>query len=84
MAWNPPRVGSKERQKMPRHAFLVPSQRKYPYKVKRGGRWVVSERGLMAAYRRAIMQGNTSVRNSAARKLNTIRKRQGKKPVGRK
>jgi len=84
MAWNPPKVGSKRREQMPRSAFLVPSQRKYPYKVKRGDRWVESPQGLMAAYRRAILQGNQSVKRQAQARLNKIRKRQGKPPIGRK
>jgi len=44
--WNPPPVGSKKREEMPSHAFLLPSKRKFPFKVKRNGRWVVSCEGL--------------------------------------
>ena len=78
MAWRPPRQGTKARRAMPRSAFLVPGQRKYPFKVKRGGRWVASPQGLMAAYKRASQQGNRRVRAEALRRLNPIRKRQGK------
>ena len=80
--WRPPKVGSKARQKMPRSVFLIPSQRKYPYKVKRGNRWVATEQGLMAAYRRAILQKNAHVKNRARAKLNKLRKDKGKPPVG--
>ncbi|MCL1924277.1 MAG: hypothetical protein FWF50_01680 [Defluviitaleaceae bacterium] len=62
MAWNPPKQNTKARKEMPRSAFLIPSQRKYPYKVKRGNRWFASEQGLMAAYKRAAQQGNRGVR----------------------
>lgn len=76
--WNPPSQGSRARKAMPRSAFLKPSVRKYPYKTKRGGRWVASERGLMAAYKRAGQQGDAAVKAAALRKLNPIRKAKGK------
>jgi len=79
--WHPPGIGSKARRNMPRSAFLVPSQRKYPYKTKRGGRWVASERGLMAAYKRAKQQHNEPVAAAALRKLNPIRKGKGKETL---
>lgn len=81
MAWSPPPVGSKERNEMPRSAFLDPANRRYPYKVKRGGEWVESEEGLMAAYRRAIIQGDRSIRDKALEKLNRIRRREGKEEL---
>ena len=80
--WRAPGTGTRARKAMPRSAFLLPGSRKYPYKVKRKGVWVASEKGLMAAYRRAAQQGNTSVKNQARAKLNRIRKRKGKPPVG--
>jgi len=80
--WSPPAQGTKARQRMPRSAFLVPGSRKYPYKVRRGGKWVTSERGLMAAYKRAAQQGAIGVKREAMDKLNRIRKRKGKPPVG--
>lgn len=83
MAWKPPSVGSRARERMPRHAFLVPSQRKYPYKIRRGGRYVVSDAGLLAAYRRAILQKNQNVKNKARRLLNARRRRQGKPLIGK-
>lgn len=79
--WNPPRAGSRAREQMPRHAFLRPQTRTYPFKVQRGGRWVTSERGLMAAYRRAILQGRRDIARDALRRLNPIRRRQGKAPL---
>jgi hypothetical protein len=77
-AWNPPAQGTTARKEMPRSAFLEPSVRKYPYKVRRNGRWVISDRGLVAAYRRAAQQGNKTVMNKALRILNRRRKTQGK------
>lgn len=81
IAWNPPRAGSEERESMPRSAFLDPEGRRYPFKVKRNGVWVESEEGLMAAYRRAIIEGETSIRNKALEKLNRIRRREGKEEL---
>lgn len=81
MAWNPPRVGSEEREKMPRSAFLDPEGRRYPFKVKRNGEWVESEEGLMAAYRRAIIQGETDIRDKALARLNRIRRKKGKEEL---
>jgi len=63
---------------MPSHAFLKPGMKKYPYKVKRGGRWVTSEQGLMAAYKRARQQGDSGTASKALSKLNPIRKAKGK------
>ena len=80
--WKAPAVGSKARKKMPKSAFLLPGTRKYPYKVYRDGRWQESEKGLMAAYRRAILQGNQNVKAKARAKLNKIRKKKGKPPIG--
>ena len=76
--WRAPGQGTRARQQMPRHAFLQPTTRKYPYKVKRGNRWVASERGLMAAYKRASQHGATATRNKALRLLNPIRAKKGK------
>ena len=81
--WNPPAQGTRARAAMPKSAFLVPSLRRYPFKVLRNGRWTVSEQGLMAAYRRAAQQGETWIKNKARAKLNRIRTQKGKPPVGR-
>lgn len=72
-SWNPPPIGSRKRDEMPSHAFLVPSQKKYPYKKLVNGEWKISCAGLLAAYRRAIMNGDTSVSEKAKR----IAKRSG-------
>ena len=72
--WHPPAQGTKARKAMPRSAFLVPSQRKYPFKVKRGGRWVTSPVGLRQAYKAARFQGNTTVMNKARKKLKAMGK----------
>lgn len=72
-SWKPPPIGSKKRDEMPSHAFLVPSQKKYPYKKLVNGEWKISCAGLLAAYRRAIMNGDTSVSEKAKR----IAKRSG-------
>lgn len=82
--WNPPPAGSKKRKEMPKSAFLQPEKRLYPFKEKKDGEWKVSECGLMAAYRRSILQGTPSVTAKAKKKLNPIRKKKGKEPIGKK
>ncbi|MGC8903436.1 MAG: hypothetical protein ACP5KD_08905 [Fervidobacterium sp.] len=72
-SWNPPPIGSNKRQEMPAHAFLLPSQKKYPYKKYVNGEWKISCAGLLAAYRRAIMNGYTEV----SQKAKNIAKRSG-------
>jgi hypothetical protein len=82
--WKPAAQGTKKRKAMPKSAFLVTEQRKYPYKVKRGDKWVISEQGLMSAYKRASQQHDAPVRAKALTKLNKIRRAKGKKAVGKK
>ena len=65
MAWNPPGQGTKKREAMPASCFLLPGQKKYPFKVKRAGKWVPSRSGLMAALKRAAQQKNTAVEAKA-------------------
>ena len=79
--WKAPPVGSSAREDLPAHVFLNPSQRKYPYKVYRNGKWEISYRGIMAAYRRAIMQGDRAIRDKAKRILNRLRKEKGLEPL---
>jgi len=81
--WKPPRVGSKARAKIPKHAFLLPATRRFPFKSKdpKTGRYIADTTGLMAAYRRAILQGNRVVARKALSKLNPIRVKQGKKKL---
>ena len=62
---NIPPVGSKKREEMPSHVFLDPANKRYPYKKYVNGEWKVSCAGLLAAYRRANMQGHTSIANKA-------------------
>ena len=59
--WNPPAQGSAARDKMPASAFLDSKNRKYPYKVKRDGKWVPSKAGLQAAKSRAAQQHKTAL-----------------------
>jgi len=44
--WNPPKIGSEKRQQMPPSAFLLPKERKFPYKKKVNGQWKISCEGL--------------------------------------
>lgn len=67
-AWNPPAQGSKEREEMPSHAFLLPSERKFPYKKKVNGQWQISCEGLKQAITRAQQHGYKSV-EARARQL---------------
>ena len=80
--WKAP-TSKKARRAMPASAFLKDgTQRKYPYKVYRGGKWIPSERGLVAAYKRAAQQGDKAVMAKAKRIADPIRKRKGKPPLG--
>jgi hypothetical protein len=67
-------VGSSKREEMPSHVFLLGKQRKYPVKLKSGGGWSYSPRLLLAAARRARMQGKPSL----ASRADAIRARLGK------
>lgn len=69
--WNPPAQGSNARDKMPASAFLDSKNKKYPYKVKKGGKWVPSKVGLNAAKSRAAQQHKTSL----VKKADNIMKR---------
>ena len=59
--WSPPKAGTKKRAAMPRSAFFRPASKKYPYRVKRGGKWVPSRAGVASALVRASAQGATDV-----------------------
>jgi len=50
---------------MPEHAFLKPKEKKYPYKKFVDGNRKISCAGLLAAYRRAIMNGDTAISQKA-------------------
>ena len=66
--------GHADREEMPASAFLEPTSRKYPVKEARDGKWVYSRNLLLAAARRARMQGHE---NLAAR-ADAIRRREFK------
>lgn len=70
MSWNPPAQGTKKRNAMPSTAFLEPKSKKYPYKVKKKGKYVPSKQGLQAAKRRAAQQGRKDLVAKADRLLN--------------
>lgn len=60
------RVGSKHREEEPEDVFLEPKEREYPVKVKRrSGKWEYSHTLLVAAARRARMEGKESLANHA-------------------
>ena len=59
------RVGSVHREDMPADVFLEPGERKYPVKVKRDGKWVYSEKLLVAAAREARMHGREDIAGRA-------------------
>jgi len=57
---------SKEkRAKVPAHVFLLPEERKFPYKRWRNGRWVISCADLRDAIRLAAIHGYRKVRQKA-------------------
>jgi len=51
----------KERAKVPAHVFLLPSERKFPYKRWRNGEWVISCADLRDAIRLAAAHGYRKV-----------------------
>ena len=61
-----------EREDQPASAFLEPESRKYPVKVKRGGKWEYDKDLLVAAAREARMHDHAEL----ASKADTIRKRE--------
>lgn len=63
--WNPPKQGSSKREEMPSHAFLLPKERKFPFKKKVNGKWVISCEGLRQAIVRAQQHGYASVLKKA-------------------
>jgi len=58
-------AGSSKREEMPSHVFLLGAQRKYPVKLKSGDKWAYSPRLLLAAARRARMQGRSDLASRA-------------------
>lgn len=66
--WSPPPVGSKARENFPSWGFLKPEEKKYPFIVKKGGKWYVSCAGLLAAYRRALMNRDSTIAAKAVSK----------------
>lgn len=75
------RVGSAERKRWPRSAFLRPGARKYPVVERRGGKLVRTERAAGAARKRAILQKNKAVEREARTLENRFRRRRGAKPI---
>ena len=65
MAWDPPKQGTKAREKMNSTAFLDQKNKRYPWK--KNGK--PSKQGLMAAYKRARQQGDSAIAAKAARLL---------------
>lgn len=66
------------REDMPASAFLLSSERKYPVKEHRDGEWKYTRNLLLAAARRARMEGRTDL----ARRADAIREREFGKPEG--
>ena len=64
MAWNP---NKKKREEMPSSCFLKPGERKYPWKVKRNGKWVPSKSQLRAAISCANVAHDTTISQKAQR-----------------
>lgn len=62
----------KEREEQPADVFLMPTERKYPVKTKQDGEWKYSRDLLLAAARRARMQGKEEL----ASRADNIRKRE--------
>lgn len=67
MGWTGPT--DKQRENMPATAFLDTKNKKYPFKVKRNGKWVPSRAGLIAAKSRAGQQHKKALEDKADRLL---------------
>lgn len=65
-------VGSEKREEMPEGVFLEPASRKYPVKEKADGEWKYNRKLLLAAARRARMNGNEEL----AKRADSIRARE--------
>ncbi len=63
---------TKHREDMPESAFLLPESRKYPVKEERDGTWKYTRNLLLAAARRARLEG----RSDLARRADAIRERE--------
>jgi len=59
------KCGLTEKRRVALTLFLDPEGRRYPYKKYVDGQWKISCAGLLAAYRRAITQGDTTMRDKA-------------------
>ena len=59
--WDPPAQGTKKREEKPKHVFLKPDERMFPYKKKIGGEWKISCQGLKSAMTLARTHGYDSV-----------------------
>ena len=69
-SWNPPPIGSEERDKMPRKAFMIPGDRLYPFMSEDAdGNWVVDPEGLRAVISVANRNGDTSISRRASEML---------------
>ena len=58
-------VGSEKRDEMPEGVFLEPASKKYPVKEKQDGEWKYNRKLLLAAARRARMNGNEALASRA-------------------
>lgn len=65
-------VGSEKREEMPEGVFLMPASKKYPVKEKQDGEWKYNRKLLLAAARRARMNGNEAL----AKRADSIRARE--------
>ena len=66
------RPGSEERRDDPASVFLEPGSKKYPVKLKEDGEWKYNKNLLLAAARRARMEGDESL----AQRADAIRERE--------
>jgi len=58
-------VDQRDEVKVPSHVYLLPREKKSPYKRYRGGEWVISCADLRDAIRLAAMHGYKSVEEKA-------------------
>jgi hypothetical protein len=82
MPWKMPEYSEKERKDMPSHVFLLPSERKFPYKSKdKNGKWVVRPNMLRAAMSRAGQHGYPAIYKKAKRLYDKMKDNDVKKSI---
>jgi hypothetical protein len=82
-SWKMPDYSEKERKDMPNHVFLLPSEKKFPYKAKdENGNWVIRPNMLRAAMTRAGQHGYPEIYKKAKKLYDKIKPTKVQKSAG--